>query len=289
MAAVAVALLLSGCHKTPKADYATAKWFSRLPPDGYTPAREGRKIDLIILYTTEHAAERIRKLWCESPAVSGHYIVTENGEVWQCLKDSDGGWHAGNRDYNLRSIAVAVEGYADPGNPENLTKTTPWPTEQQLVAVANLMKWLCEQYAIPVDRAHIIGKNQFPGVKTEQYPESRPQYWGGASNKSAPGTNWNWCRLMEKLGRRPDYHSLIVMSNCVVTTMPAANSPVITPVMAGKELTAYDNCNGYWLVLMKDQSVAQPYLPVGRYHWDGWVDARCVTVLSGTNYGTNEQ
>jgi len=32
-------------------------------------------------------------------------------------------------------------------------------------------------------------------------------------------------------------------------------------------------------VLVTEPSVAQPYLPAGRYHWDGWIEKRFVAVV----------
>ena len=52
---------------------------------------------------------------------------------------------------------------------------------------------------------------------------------------------------------------------------------------AGKELQAYDSCAGYWLVLVTEPGLPQPYLGSGRFHWDGWIDKRFVTELPGTN------
>lgn len=283
--AVAVALclplLLAGCGDKPgAADYPGAKWFPRLADGGFEKGRDGRKVGFIILYTTEHPADYARKYWRELDVLSGHYIVTGKGEVWQMLSDSDAGWHAGNREFNLRSIAIAVEGYADPQNPLNPTKDLSWQTAEELESLARLIRWLCERYGVPMDRAHIIGKNQVPGVRTEDFPFSGPQYWGGASNKSSPGAAWDWGRLMEKLGRRPVWRSLNVLSNCPITTLPEAAAPVILLASAGKELRAYDSCGGYWLVLVTEPGVPQPNLPSGRYHWDGWVDKRFVTELS---------
>lgn len=282
-----VSLLLlpcAGCgRRTEGPGYPEAKWYPRSAQGGFDEGRQGATIDRIILYTTEHSAEKARKLWRESESLSGHYMVTMKGEVWQFLGDADTGWHAGNKEYNLRSIAIAVEGFADPANPENLTKDASWQTELELDALANLMKWLCERYAIPVDRAHIIGKNQVPGVRTETYPQSGSQYWGGASNKTSPGAFWDWGRLMERLGRQPDYRSLKALTNCPITTLPETNAPVITLQSTGKELQAYDRYDGYWLVRVTDPSVPQPYLPPGRYHWDGWIDARFVAEQRATN------
>ncbi|HEX5221419.1 MAG TPA: N-acetylmuramoyl-L-alanine amidase [Verrucomicrobiae bacterium] len=250
---------------------------------GFEQGRSGKRIDFIILYTTEHQADRAIKLWRESESLSGHYMVMLDGVVWQFLKDSDTGWHAGNRDYNLRSIAVAVEGFADPANPENLTKRDPLQNEAQLESLAQLLKWLCERYEIPVDRAHIIGKNQVPGVSTDTFPKGGPQFWGGASNKSSPGGRWNWARLMERLGRKPDYQSLIALTNCPVITLPEANAPLITTLAAGETVQAYDNHDGYWLVLVTGNSMAQPYLESGKHHWDGWVQQRLVQAVPIAN------
>lgn len=280
----------AGCGGPPEGEgYPSARWFPRSTQGGFEKGRHGKKIDLIILYTTEHAADRAKRLWRESEAVSGHYIVTTNGEVWQFLKDSDAGWHAGNMDYNLRSIAIAVEGFADPENPENTFKSTGWQSKAELESLGRLIKWLCQRYQIPVDRAHIIGKNQVPGVATEQFPKSGPQYWGGASNKSSPGAYWNWAKLMATLGRKPVYRSVAAMTNCFITTLPATNAPVISSVSAGKQLEAYDRYGGYSLVIVTDKCVPQPYVEPGRYHWDGWVDERYVREAASTNHANGDQ
>jgi len=238
----------------------------------------------LVLYTTEHDAEQALQLWRESGTMSGHYIVTKEGRVWQVLPDSDTGWHAGNLQYNLRSIAIAAEGFADPQNPENPTRQAGWQTDEELKSLAQLITWLCARYQIPIDRAHIIGKNQVPGVSTAQYPKSGPQYWGGASNKSSPGAYWNWPKLMEKLGRKCSYRSVLALTNCAITALPQTNAPIISRVSAGKRLESYDRYGNYLLVLVTNDCVPQPYLPPGRYHWDGWINAGDVTDAPSTNH-----
>jgi len=289
---VAVALAVAACDGPPRQrDFPEAAWHGRTGTGGFTHGRSGASINLIILYTTEHSAERALKLWRESESVSGHYVVSQQGKVWQVLRDADAGWHAGNREFNLRSIAIAVEGFADPLNPENPSRDSTWQTNEQLEALAGLIQWLCVRYQIPVDRAHIIGKNQVPGVRTLEYSQSGPQYWGGAGNKCSPGATWNWGRLMEKLGRKPVYQSLVTETNCAVTTLPGSDAPILFVVKAGMQLEAYDRHTGYWLVFATQESLPQPYLPAGRYHWDGWVDERLVTAAvggSGNSSTTNK-
>ncbi len=277
--------MLVGCHRSPQhADYPDAKWIPRLVQAGFDKGRHQRKVDLIILYTTEHTAEDAMDLWRKSDSMSGHYMVTRNGEVWQFLKDADTGWHAGNHEYNLRSIAVAVEGYAEPENAEDQTNSVPFPTYLQLESLTHLIKWLCDRHQIPVDRAHIIGKNQVPGVSTKEFPASGPQFWGGASNKISPGARWNWEQLMEKLGHKADHRVLVTLKNSSLTTLPETNAPVIATITNGATLEAYDSYGGYFLVLDHEDSPPQPYLTrLGRFHWDGWVDARCVRLIYSGN------
>lgn len=271
-------LFFSGCGGRPKnVGFPEAEWLPRLTQGGFEEGRRGQSIDLIILYTTEHAVERAKKLWRESESLSGHYMVTGEGKVMQFLKDSDAGWHAGNKDYNLRSIAIAVEGFADPNNLENPTKDLSWQTEELFDSLAKLIKWLCERHHIPMDRAHIIGKNQVPGVSTSRFPKGGPLYWGGASNKTSPGALWNWRRLMEKLGRKPVELPLTVLTNCFITTLPQANAPILAPASQGQKLEAYDAYEEFYLVVVAGiDGVSQPYLRSGRYHFDGWIERRYV-------------
>jgi N-acetyl-anhydromuramyl-L-alanine amidase AmpD len=287
-----LALAACGCHNSrDEADFPGAKWLGRSIKAGMTEGRENNQVGLLILYTTEHSAGRAAKLWRESESVSGHYIITKRGEVWQFLRDADTGWHAGNRDYNLRSIAIAVEGFADPENPENVAKDTSWQTNEELESLANLIKWLCERYQIPIDRSHIIGKNQVPGVQTDVFPSSGPGCWGGASGKTSPGATWNWNRLMEKLGRKPEWRALTALSDCAITTLPERNAPIIRIAQAGEQLRAYDSNNGYLLVLFTGTSLPQAHLSAGHYHWDGWIEERFVEAndKKQTNIGTASQ
>jgi len=82
----------AGCYGRPSGEgYPSAKWIPRETRFGSEKGRHGKRIDLIILYTTEHTADRAMQLWGESPNRSGHYIVTKTGEVWQFLQESDAG------------------------------------------------------------------------------------------------------------------------------------------------------------------------------------------------------
>ena len=80
VAALCLPLLLAGCGGKPGApDYPRAKWCPRLADGGMEKGRAGRKIDLIVLYTTEHPADYARKLWRESGSFSGHFTSPGKG------------------------------------------------------------------------------------------------------------------------------------------------------------------------------------------------------------------
>ena len=52
--------------------------------------------------------------------VSAHYVVrSADGHVAQCVRERDVAWHAGNWDYNTRSIGIEHEGWVD--KPEYFT------------------------------------------------------------------------------------------------------------------------------------------------------------------------
>jgi N-acetyl-anhydromuramyl-L-alanine amidase AmpD len=105
-----------------------------------------------------------------SSDVSSHYVVASDGRVAQCVPDTDIGWHAGNWDYNTRSVGIEHEGWVD--EPE-------WFTTTMYRRSAELTAYLCESYGIPRTRAHIIGHNEVPGA-----------------THTDPGPLWDWDRYL---------------------------------------------------------------------------------------------
>ncbi|MFJ4276464.1 N-acetylmuramoyl-L-alanine amidase [Streptomyces massasporeus] len=103
--------------------------------------------------------------------VSAHYVVrSSDGRVAQCVRESDIAWHAGNWDYNTRSIGIEHEGWVDrPG----------YFTDAMYERSARLTAAICERYDIPKNRAHIIGHDEVPG-----------------SDHTDPGRHWDWKRYL---------------------------------------------------------------------------------------------
>jgi N-acetyl-anhydromuramyl-L-alanine amidase AmpD len=103
--------------------------------------------------------------------VSAHYVVrSSDGRVAQCVRESDIAWHAGNWDYNTRSIGIEHEGWVD--RPEYFT-------DALYESSARLTAAICARYGIPRNRAHIIGHDEVPG-----------------SDHTDPGRHWDWKRYL---------------------------------------------------------------------------------------------
>jgi hypothetical protein len=104
--------------------------------------------------------------------VSAHYLVSQEGEVVQMVREKNVAWHAGNWEYNQRSIGIEHEDKGNWNKPN-------WATEELYQASAALVRYLCDKYGIPKDRNHIIGHNEVPGV-----------------TKPCPGQYWDWDYFM---------------------------------------------------------------------------------------------
>ncbi|WP_265560490.1 N-acetylmuramoyl-L-alanine amidase [Streptomyces hygroscopicus] len=103
--------------------------------------------------------------------VSAHYVVrSADGHIAQCVREHDIAWHAGNWDYNTRSIGIEHEGWVDrPG----------YFTSALYEESAKLTAAVCTRYGIPRDRAHIIGHYEVPGT-----------------DHTDPGPDWDWAHYM---------------------------------------------------------------------------------------------
>jgi N-acetyl-anhydromuramyl-L-alanine amidase AmpD len=109
----------------------------------------------------------------QNPAkkVSAHYVVrSSDGAVAQCVQERNVAWHAGNWDYNTRSVGIEHEGWVD--QPKYFTHAL---YEQSAALTASV----CDRYGIPKDRAHIIGHNEVPGA-----------------THTDPGPLWDWTRYI---------------------------------------------------------------------------------------------
>jgi len=137
-----------------KADYRHATWH-RAADDNYTNSARGpRDISLIVVHVAQGSYSGTIGWFQRSRSnVSAHYVVRGDGRVAQCVRNDDISWHAGDWSYNRRSIGIEHAGYASEPR-----------TARQYRSSARLSAYLSRRYGIPVDRQHVIGHRDVPGI-----------------------------------------------------------------------------------------------------------------------------
>lgn len=120
------------------------------------------KINYVIIHTIEGTQKScIGWFQNKKSQVSAHYVIGFDGKVVQMVKDANRAWHAGVKLYNEEGIGIEHEGHAAKNE---------W-TEKQFRASADLTRWLCKEYGIPIDRKHIMGHQEIaPGRKSDPGP-----------------------------------------------------------------------------------------------------------------------
>jgi N-acetyl-anhydromuramyl-L-alanine amidase AmpD len=88
------------------------------------------------------------------------------------VREADVAYHAGNREWNERSIGIEHEGYVD--DPDR------WFTDTAYRASAQLAADISTRYDIPIDREHIVGHHEVPGA-----------------THTDPGPYWDWDRYLD--------------------------------------------------------------------------------------------
>lgn len=123
--------------------------------------------DMIVLHYTgmADAASALARLTTAGTEVSAHYVVLEDGNIVQCVQESQRAWHAGNStwagedDVNSRSIGIEIVNRGhDLGYPD-------FPL-RQIAAVITLCKGIILRREIPAHR--IVGHSDVaPGRKKD--------------------------------------------------------------------------------------------------------------------------
>jgi N-acetylmuramoyl-L-alanine amidase len=163
-------------------DYPAATW---IPADlanySYGNRPHDRQINLIVIHDIEGSyASAIAAFQDPARAGSAHYVIGAQGQIAQMVQEHDIAWHAGNWDYNTRSIGIEHEGYAW----VPYTYTGPeYRASEQLVAS------ICSRWGVPLDRNHVIGHNEVPDP-------NNPGLFGGSDHHTDPGPYWDWTNYM---------------------------------------------------------------------------------------------
>ncbi|WP_328832940.1 N-acetylmuramoyl-L-alanine amidase [Streptomyces sp. NBC_00252] len=175
LAAVPYALLphAEADAQTQAVDYPSAEW-QPASTSNYTASNRPSTypLDYVVIHVTQETYPNTLSIF-QNPQkkVSAHYLVrSADGNVAQCVREADIAWHAGNWDYNTRSIGIEHEGWVD--QPQ-------WFTNALYEQSAKLTAAICTKYGLPKDRAHIIGHYEVPGT-----------------DHTDPGPNWDWTRYI---------------------------------------------------------------------------------------------
>ncbi len=165
----------------------------------------GLRISYIVIHDTEGLYDPTIALFQDSHAyVTAHYVIrSSDGQVTQVVPTKDVAWHAGNWYVNSHSIGIEHEGFAAHG--------ATWYTEALYRSSATLVRYLATRFGIPLDRAHILGHDNVPGVVPSLVAG---MHWD-------PGPFWDWAHYMQLLGRPLPSRSV-----------PHGNAVVINPVFA---------------------------------------------------------
>jgi len=140
-------------------------------------------IDYIVIHDTEASYATTLDLVTDPTYVSWNYTIrSRDGHIAQHLKPNDVGWQAGNWYVNMHSIGIEHEGFAATG--------ATWYTEAMYRNSAALVAHLAREYGVSLDRAHIIGHDQIPGITPRSV---RGMHWD-------PGPYWNWQHYMRLVG-----------------------------------------------------------------------------------------
>jgi N-acetylmuramoyl-L-alanine amidase len=141
---------------------------------------EGRSIDTVVLHYTgmQTGAEALDRLCDPAAKVSAHWLVEEDGCVWQLVPEESRAWHAGvaswrrESDINARSIGVELV------NPGHEWGYRPFP-EAQMAALEQLLGGILSRHAIPAER--ILGHSDVAPLR-----------------KTDPGELFDWARLARR-------------------------------------------------------------------------------------------
>jgi N-acetylmuramoyl-L-alanine amidase len=169
-------LLLAACANAPQRN-PLAEW---VPSPNY----EARRPVIIVIHATEQGSAQqslktLRTANSKGP-VSSHYLIGDDGRLYQLVADGDRAWHAGGGSWgtitDLNSVSIGIEIDNEVGEPY---------TEAQIVALLHLLDDLSTRLGIP--KSQVIGHADLAPTR-----------------KRDPGSLFPWQRLADAgFGRWP--------------------------------------------------------------------------------------
>ena len=142
--------------------------------------RDGQDIRYVVIHTTEGSYDGTLRVFADPTyAASAHYLVrSRDGHLAKLVAPDNLAWHAGNWYFNMHSVGIEHEAVSADGHT--------WFTDELYATSAALVRFLCDRYHIPLDRQHIIGHDEVPGLSQARTPA---MHWD-------PGPYWDWERFM---------------------------------------------------------------------------------------------
>jgi N-acetylmuramoyl-L-alanine amidase len=147
------------------------------PSPNHDERPAGRSVDMLLIHYTgmPSAAAALDRLCDPAAKVSAHYLIEEDGALWQLVPEERRAWHAGlgfwagAADINARSIGIELQ------NPGHEFGYRPFPTAQ-MRALIKLARGILGRHAIPAWR--VLG-----------HADTAP------ARKQDPGELFDWRRL----------------------------------------------------------------------------------------------
>jgi V8-like Glu-specific endopeptidase len=167
----------------PKPEYEQASRFVAAAEGNYSKSTGPRTIRRVVIHITDGGRAINGTVgWFQNPAakVSAHYIVGQDGEVVQMVRENDVAWHASGANGN----SIGIEHVA---NTRGLK-----PTEAEYCASAALVRYLCEKYGLAME--HVDADHWGPDVTGIQgHSEADPK----TGHKGCPNAAWDWDYFMQ--------------------------------------------------------------------------------------------
>ncbi|MEO0151071.1 MAG: N-acetylmuramoyl-L-alanine amidase [candidate division WOR-3 bacterium] len=170
-----------GADCSPQPQFNFVNQFVPASNSNYTDANRPNDypISKVIVHTTEGSYNGAIS-WFQNPnaQASAHYVLrSSDGHSTQMVCHNDIAWHAGNWNYNTRSIGIEHEGYINQNG---------WYTDTVLRISARITRTLANIYGISLihDTSAILGHSEVPGCPSGG--------GGGAGCHTDPGPYWDW-------------------------------------------------------------------------------------------------
>ncbi len=214
------------------------------------------KIDRIVLHDTEESyADTVAGFTNPATYTSANYVIrSSDGHVTQMVPTADVAWQAGNWYLNMHSVGIEQEGFAVAG--------ASWYTEPLYRSSARLVRYLAARFDIPLDRQHIIGHDNVPGVDPA----------GQGTMHWDPGPYWDWGHYMALLG-----HPIVPTAgphSSVVTIDPAFATNVQTVRDCATDKALPDQATSF-VYLRTAPSTDAPLVSDPTLHSDGSAGTTC--------------